>query len=112
MQAYSTDNLSGVKVTYLVRSRPDSQGNTQPAEVDGDIQYELLQGDCQIVVEEGTGGKVVTFLSGSANTVNRIRQYADKIVGEGVENIEDEIVYTVTSAEAASFAGNAEIVQK
>lgn len=103
MQAYSVDSLNNLRVTYGVVSRPDSQGNTQPASVDGDIKYDLLEGDVQIQVTPGTGGKEVLFITGAPNTLNRIRQYADADLGEGVRTIEDEIVLTVLQPEAEGF---------
>jgi hypothetical protein len=104
MYPVTSDNLNNMLIDLSPRTAPTSEEPQGiPAEIDGDIQYELLEGDAEIVVTPGTNGKQVLLVSNSANMVSRVRVFADKRIGAEVVLIEDEIVYTVTAAEAAGF---------
>lgn len=104
MFSVTSDNLTNI----LIDLEPRTAGTTEnpeglPAEVDGDIQYEVLEGDATVVPTDGTNGKQALLVSNNPNQVNRIRVFADARIGADVVLIEDEIVYTVTAAEAQGF---------
>jgi hypothetical protein len=104
MYPVTSDNLNNIRLTLDVRTAGTSTNpEGLPAEIDGDVQYEVLEGDVEVVPTDGTNGKEVLLVSNAPNTVNRIRVFADKRLGEETVLIEDEIVYTVTAAEAAGF---------
>ena len=75
-----------------------------PATLDGDVAFTVVEGDATVEVVDGTGGLEFYLVSGAANTVSRITATADADLGEGVREISEEFVYTVTGAEAAAFA--------
>lgn len=103
MIAVSTDNEQKIKITLQPMTKGTSTDGPQPAQVDGDVSYEVTEGDATVEVVDGTGGKEAYLVSGSANTVNRIRVSADADLGEGVATIEEEVIYTVTQAGAAGL---------
>lgn len=106
MIAVSTDNEQKIKLTFQPMTKGTSTTGPQPAEVDGDIAYEVTEGDATVEVVEGTGGKEAYLVSGSPNTVNRITVTADADLGEGVATIQEEVVYTVTQAGAAGLGAS------
>ncbi len=103
MISATSTNTQRLRVLLSINTAPLSDGSTRPAEVEGDVQWALLEGDVAIEVIEGTGGKEALITPGTANTVNRIGIKADADLGEGVSEISEEIVYTVTTAPAAGF---------
>lgn len=103
MISATSTNTEKLLVSLTVTTAPLSDGSTRPADVEGDVKWELLEGDVTIEVVEGTGGKEAVITAGTANTVNRISIKADADLGEGVSEITEELVYTVTTAPAAGF---------
>lgn len=100
----TSNNLTNILIDVQARTIGTTENpEGLPAEVDGDIQYEVLEGDATVVVTPGTNGKQALLVSNSPNQVNRIRMFADARIGTEVSLIEDVIIYTVTAAEAAGF---------
>ena len=83
-----------IPVTYA----PVTEGG-QPAEVEGGLQTEVLEGDVTTRVE----GMEVVVVSGSTIGSARVRVFADADLGPETSHIEDIIEVTLSGARAASF---------
>lgn len=85
-------------------------GGGQPAQVDGPLRITVQSGDgsfeqdpAEPLTFKAVSGTAVAdaTVPGSGETVYLVE--ADKLVGDGVELISDQVVLTVTSAQAASL---------
>jgi hypothetical protein len=95
------------KVT-VVLSPTTAAGN--PAVVDGIPTYEVLEGD--VILQPSEDGLSCDIISGSPDTINQIAVKADADLGEGVRELTETIVYTVTAPEAASLGVNVSVSAK
>lgn len=76
---------------------PKTKGGNE-ARIDGAVQYEVLEGDAEVIPdEEGNGAYLV---SGAEGVTSRIKVSADADLGEGVQTIETEISFVVTAPQA------------
>lgn len=79
-----------------------------PATVDGEPTWSLLEGDATLEVQPG--GLSAYLISGSANVVNQIEVKADADLDAGeVREISEIIVYTVVAPEAEALGISASI---
>lgn len=84
----------------IVLSVEPKTASGNPATVDGNIKGEVLEGSAEIEEIDGKSIRIKNATDG----VNRIRIYADADLDEGeVREIEEEVVYTVTGAEASTL---------
>lgn len=81
----------------ITASPVTAQGN--PATVDGNLHGEVLEGNVEVEEIDGTQIR----LKNASEGLHRVRIYADADLGEGVREIEEEVIYTVVPAEAASI---------
>ena len=87
-----------IKITVA----PQTEGGN-PAEVDGDVLYEVVSGDATVEPVDGTGGKEAYLVSGESGVLSVVRVYADGDTSEAEAMIEDEISLTVIAPGAASL---------
>ena len=92
-----TVNSTNEQDVVLTADPRTEAGN--PAQVDGNLMGEVLEG--AVEVEEISGTQI--RLKNASLGLNRVRVYADADLGEGVRNIEEEVIYVVNEAEAFSL---------
>lgn len=82
-----------------------------PAILDGAPVWTLVEGDATL--EVAADGLSAYVISGSANVLNRIVVTADADLDAGeTREISEEIIYTVTPAEAAALGINVTVEAK
>lgn len=75
-----------------------------PAKIDGDISLTVEDSTfCELTNVEANGGRITFDVIAKAPGVTRILMSADAKIGDGVAEINDQIIVTITEAEAARF---------
>lgn len=88
---------------HLAATRPDPKDPTLtvPAPIDGEITYEVTQGDATV---DATDNANPFFISGDAAMESKILARADADLGEGVVEIVQEFSINVSFPQATAFS--------
>ena len=93
----------------MVTVHPTSDAQGTPAEVDGDLVYEVLSGDGTVVTTDDTGspdwvqGRSAWLVGGTSFDDFLTKISADADLGEGVETISDTVLLHIDHPKATSL---------
>lgn len=86
---------------HLTATREDASGNIVPAKIDGEITYEVTEGDATVDATDNANPFIV---SGDAAMESKILAKADADLGEGVVEIVQEFSVIVSFPQATAFS--------